>query len=78
MGGGQNKILLVTITKVKLPVTADVLYSVFFNHGEVLRIVCFPKQLGYQALIEMKTVEQARIAKSNLDGKPMYYSPTFH
>lgn len=35
MGGTQNKILLVTITKVKLPVTADVLYSVFFTYGEV-------------------------------------------
>jgi RNA recognition motif. (a.k.a. RRM, RBD, or RNP domain) len=73
-----NRILLITITNVKLPVTADALHSVFFTYGEVLRIVCFPKQLGYQALVEMKTVEQAKAAQKNLDGKPMYHSPTYH
>lgn len=43
MGDNVNKILLVTITNVKYPVTADVLYTVFNRFGDVQRIVCFPR-----------------------------------
>jgi RNA recognition motif-containing protein len=52
-----GRVLLVTITNVKYPVTADVLYTVFSKFGEVCRVVSFPRQLGEQALIEMKTAE---------------------
>jgi hypothetical protein len=47
-----NRILLVTITNVRFAVTADTLYTVFSKYGEVLRIICFPKSLGEQALVE--------------------------
>lgn len=36
-----NKILLVTITNIKFPVNADVLYTVFNKYGDVERIVIF-------------------------------------
>jgi hypothetical protein len=42
-----SKVLIVTITNIKLPVTADVLQTVFYKYGEVNRIICFPRQLGY-------------------------------
>ncbi|TNV81441.1 hypothetical protein FGO68_gene13942 [Halteria grandinella] len=69
---GANRILLVTINNVRYPVTADTLYTVFSKCGEVLRIVSFPRQLGEQALIEYRTVEQAKVAKFTLEGQGMY------
>ena len=48
---------------VKFPVTADVLYTVFSKYGQVIRIVCFPRQQGEQALIEMRSVDQAKDAR---------------
>ncbi len=60
----------------KLPVNADVLYTVFVKYGDIQRIVCFPRNLGYQALIEFKSLDNAKSAKRDLDGKPMYHSGT--
>ena len=45
------------MTNIKFPVNADVLYTLFNKYGEVLRVIIFPRQLGEQALIEMKSVE---------------------
>lgn len=69
-----NRVLIVTITNVKLPVTADVLHTVFYKYGEVHRIICFPRQLGYQALVEMSSLDSAKTAKKELQGTSMYLS----
>jgi hypothetical protein len=69
-----NRILLVTITNVKYPVISDVLYTIFFKYGDVQRIICFPRQLGEQALVEMRTIEQAKTCMRELDGTSMYPS----
>ena len=66
--------MLVTITNIKFPVNADVLYTVFNKYGEVLKVVIFQRQLGEQALVEMNSVEAAKEAKAALDGKNMYSS----
>jgi hypothetical protein len=54
-----SSVLLVTITNIKFPVNADVLFSVFNKYGDVLRIIIFDKQQGEQALVEMQSLEQA-------------------
>ncbi len=69
-----NRVLIVTITNVKLPVAADVLHTVFYKYGDVLRIICFPRQLGYQALVEMAGLDSAKAAKKELQGTSMYLS----
>lgn len=38
-----SPVLLVTITNVKFPVNADVLFSVFNKYGDVLRVIIFDK-----------------------------------
>ena len=60
------------MTNIKYPVNADVLYTLFNKYGEVLRVIIFPRQLGEQALIEMKSIEQAKLARKELDGNSIY------
>ena len=36
-----NRILLVTISNIKFPVNADVLFTVFSRYGDPIRIVVF-------------------------------------
>ena len=71
----MSKVLLVTVTNPKYPVTADVVQTVFCKHGDVQKVVCFPRQLGEQVLIEMRSVEQAKAAKRELDGQSLYGAP---
>ncbi|CDW74237.1 polypyrimidine tract binding [Stylonychia lemnae] len=68
----QSKIILVTITNIRYPVNADVLFTTFHKFGEPQRIVIFPRQLGEQALVEFASVEQAKKAKQEMDGKSIY------
>ena len=69
-----SPVLLVTITNVKLPVNADVLFAIFNKYGEVLRVVLFDKQQGEQALVEMSTLEQAVKAKQETNSQYIYSS----
>jgi len=39
----QSCVLLISISNIKFPVTADVLFSIFNKFGEVLRIIVFEK-----------------------------------
>ena len=71
-GNEASRILLVTITNVKFPMTAEVVQAVFSKCGEVLRTVLFQRQQGEQALVEMETLEQAQVARKELDGKNVF------
>jgi RNA recognition motif-containing protein len=62
----------VTITKLKYPVNADVLFAVFNKYGEVLRIIIFDKDRSQQALIEMGDTAQATKAKDAVNGQHIY------
>ena len=42
----KTSVLLISISNIKFPVTADVLFSVFNKFGEVLRIIVFEKNKG--------------------------------
>lgn len=67
-----SSVLLVTITNIKFPVNADVLFSVFNKYGDVQKIIIFEKQQGEQALVEMLTVDQAIKAKEQTTGQYIY------
>lgn len=67
-----SSVLLVTITNIKFPVNADVIYSVFNKYGDVQKIIIFEKQQGEQALVEMLTVDQAIKAKEQTSGQYIY------
>eukprot|EP00347_Sterkiella_histriomuscorum_P014929 403358967 len=68
----DSKVLLVSITNIKYPVNADVLFTIFQKYGDPQRIVIFPRQQGEQALVEFQTFEQAKKVKLLLDGQGMY------
>ena len=61
-----------TITKLKYPVNADVLFAVFNKYGEVLRIIIFDKDRSQQALVEMGDTGQATKAKDAVNGQHIY------
>lgn len=61
-------VLLITITNVKYPVNAEVLFSIFNRYGEVLRAIIFDKVQGLQAMVEMASADQAQKAIEGMNG----------
>jgi RNA recognition motif-containing protein len=61
-------VILVTITDIKYPVNAEVLFSIFNRFGEVLRAIIFEKVQGLQAMVEMADTEQAQKAITEMNG----------
>eukprot|EP01132_Coremiostelium_polycephalum_P001528 gene1528-1923_t len=68
----SNEILLITITNIIYPITIDVLFKLFSNYGNVLKILIFTKSGNFQSLIQMKSTESAIAAKRGLDGQNIY------
>ena len=65
-------VLLITITNVKYPVNAEVLFSIFNRYGEVLRAIIFDKVQGLQAMVEMASADQAQKAIEGMNGQCIY------
>jgi polypyrimidine tract-binding protein 2 len=65
-------ILLVNVSNVIYPVTADVLHQVFSKFGAVHKIVIFSKSGSFQCLIQFGDLNSAVTAKSALDGQQIY------
>lgn len=66
-----SRVLLVTVSNMRLPVSVDNLHQVFRPYGEVLRIVTFQKKT-FQALIEYSHLVSAINAKRILEGKDIF------
>ncbi|XP_074662856.1 heterogeneous nuclear ribonucleoprotein L-like isoform X3 [Tubulanus polymorphus] len=66
-----NHILLFTVLKPVYPITVDVMHTICSPNGDVQRIVIFKKN-GIQAMVEFDTVENAKRAKSALNGCDIY------
>jgi len=76
-GGGEsqqapNRVLLLSVYNVRVPVTLDHIHQILKPYGEVLRIITFHKAAVYKALVELATVEQAAQAKVMLEGKDIF------
>ena len=65
-------VILATITCIKYPVTAEVIFSIFNRFGEVLKTIIFSKIQGLQAMIEMGSIEEAEKAIEEMNGQYMY------
>lgn len=71
LDGKPNRILLVTISNMRYPVTIENLHSVFCRFGEVLRIKTFKKKY-FQAFIEFSNLSDATTAKVQLEDRDMF------
>ncbi|CAL8105582.1 unnamed protein product [Calicophoron daubneyi] len=67
----ENNVLLFTIYNAQYPITVDIVHQITSPYGNVVRIVMFRKS-QVQAMVEMKTVDDARNAKRNLNGADIY------
>ncbi|CAH8445032.1 unnamed protein product [Dicrocoelium dendriticum] len=67
----ENHVLLYTIFNVCHPVTIDVIRQVTMPYGTVVRIVMFRKT-QLQAMVEMKTIDEARQVKRNISGADIF------
>lgn len=67
-----NAILLVTIHNLVYPVTIEILYQIFSKFGNVLKILIFQKNGGFQSFIQFTSPSEASTAKMTLDGKNIY------
>lgn len=70
--GKPNKILLVSIHNLRVPVTLQNIHDICRPHGEVRKIVTFTRNGALKALVEMATLEAAVAAKLGLEGKDMF------
>ncbi|GAA54232.1 heterogeneous nuclear ribonucleoprotein L, partial [Clonorchis sinensis] len=66
-----NHVLLYTVFNVQHPVTLKVIHQITSMFAEVVRIVMFRKS-NIQAMVEFKSVEDARRVKQNLNGADIY------
>eukprot|EP00727_Mastigamoeba_balamuthi_P010135 m51a1_g5744 hypothetical protein (532) ;mRNA; r:1166823-1168876 len=66
-----SRVLLVAVMNMHYTVTLDLLHTLFSRFGPVLRIVIFTKR-GFQALVELASVEAASAAKAGLDNVSIY------
>lgn len=67
-----NHVILVTVQNMVYPITIDVLYQIFSRYGAVHKIVCFNRNAGFQALIQMDSITSALGAKGALDNQNIY------
>jgi len=67
-----NSILLITVLNILYPVTIEALHQVFSRYGNVLKIVIFEKNAGFQSLIQYSSSQEAAMAKTAMDGKNIY------
>jgi len=59
-----NSILLITVLNILYPVTIEALHQVFSRYGNVLKIVIFEKNAGFQSLIQYSSSQEAAMAKT--------------
>ena len=67
-----SKILLLSITQARYPVTLDVVTKIITPYGKIKKCRIFPRNFGYQVVVELDSIEQATIAKNSLDGQHIY------
>jgi len=77
MGGGSdghapNRIILISVSNVRVPVTLDHIHQICKPSGGVLKIITFNKGQQFKALVEFASLESAVHAKSTLEGKEMF------
>lgn len=72
MPKGPPRIVKVTVTNIKYPVTLEVLEKVFQRCGKIQKIVTFMQSDQFHALIQYGTPEEAVTAKSLLDWQNIY------
>ena len=64
--------LVLSITMVRYPVTVDVLTKIFLPYGKIVKSRIFPRNYGYQCIVEMDSLETAVAARTGLDGQHIY------
>ena len=67
-----SKNLLLSITQARYPVTLDVVTKIITPYGKIKKCRIFPRNFGYQVVLEMESIEQATTAKNGLDGQHIY------
>lgn len=67
-----SKEMLLTVTQARYPVTVDVLAKILLPYGRVIKTRIFPRNFGYQCVVEMETLESATAARAALDGQHIY------
>ncbi|NXJ85498.1 PTBP3 protein, partial [Trogon melanurus] len=69
---GQACVLRIIIDNLMYPVTLEVLYQIFSEFGDVLRIITFYRNNYFQALIQFSDPMHAYYAKMFLHGQSVY------
>ena len=67
-----NRILLLSVTNLRVNVTLDHIHQICKPSGRVCKIITFHKGHVFKALVQFDTIESAINAKSSLDGKDIY------
>jgi len=67
-----SNVLLVSVEDHYYPLTIQVLNHVFSAYGTVQKLALFEKKGGFQALVQMSTVDDASRSKAALDGHQVY------
>jgi heterogeneous nuclear ribonucleoprotein L len=67
----ENNVLLFTIYNAQYPITVEIIHQITSPYGTVVRIVMFRKT-QVQAMVELKSIDDARNAKRNLNGADIY------
>lgn len=67
-----SKNLLLTITQARYPVTLEVVSKITGPYGKVKKCRIFPRNFGYQILVEMESADQATSVRNGLDGQQIY------
>ncbi|VDP87142.1 unnamed protein product [Echinostoma caproni] len=67
----ENHVLLYTVYNAQYPITIDLIHQISSPFGKILRIVIFRKS-QVQAMVEFRSVNEARLAKRNLSGADIY------
>ena len=67
-----TKELILNITQTRFHLTPDVLSKITKAYGKLVKSRIFPREFGFQCVIEMDTLDAAIAARAGLDGQHIY------
>lgn len=67
-----NHELIVSITQARFNVTPEVLAKIFLPYGRMVKSRIFPREFGFQCIVELESLEAAIAARTGLDGQHIY------
>ena len=75
-GKPKSRVICIQIIRIRAYVGIHDIFEECSNFGKVLRIICFEK-IGWYALVEMETEEQAAMVFANVQNSGKRFAPNF-